>query len=82
MLVEDKMLFGAETRATMKGQEAWLDVNQMRMLRWMRGLTKKDMFRNEHTRGTTKVLQGSKKISEKRLKWYGYVMRREEEHIK
>ena len=44
MLVEDKTLFGAETRATMKGQEAWLDVNQMRMLRWMRGLTKKDMF--------------------------------------
>ena len=36
---------------------------------------------NEHIRGTTKVAQAAKKITEKRPKWYGHVMRREEEHV-
>ena len=30
--------------------------------------------------GTKRVLQVSEKITEKRLKWYGHMMRREEEH--
>ena len=31
--------------------------------------------------GTTKVVQASRKITEKRLKWYGHVKRMKEEHI-
>ena len=49
----------------------------MRMLRWMCG----DKIRNEHIRGTTRVAQASKKITERRLNWYGHVMRRDGEHI-
>ena len=53
----------------------------MRMLRWMcGGVTRKDKIRNEHIRGTTKVAQASKKITEKTEMVYGLVMRREEEH--
>ena len=37
--------------------------------------------RQGHIRGTTKVAQASKKITEKRLKWYGQVMKMEEAHI-
>ena len=51
----------------------------MRMLRWMCGVTRKDNIRNEHIRGTTKVVQASRKITERRLKWYGHVMRMEED---
>ena len=44
-----------ETMATTKGQEKRLEVNEMRMLRWMCGVTKKDKIRNEHVRGSVKV---------------------------
>ena len=30
---------------------------------------------------TTKVVQASRKITERRLKWYGHVMRMEEDHV-
>ena len=48
------------------------------MLRWMIGVTKLDRMRNERIRGTTKVGEISKKS---RLKWYGHVLRREDEYV-
>ena len=53
-------------------------VAEMRMLRWMCGVTKLDKIRNERIRGTTKVGEITK---ERRLKWYGHVMRREEHYV-
>ena len=58
-----------------------LEVNYMRMMRCMCGMTRRAKIRNEHNRGTTRVVQASKKITEKRLKWYGHVRRMKEEHI-
>ena len=75
------MLYGAETWATTKKQENRIEVTEMRMLRWMCGVTRKDKIRNEHIRGTTRVAQASKKITERRLNWYEHVMRRDGEHI-
>ena len=51
------------------------------MLRWMSGVTKLDRIRNERIRGTTKVGDISKKVQESRLKWYGHVLRREDEYV-
>ena len=55
----------------------------MRMLRWMCGVTKLDKNRNERIRGTTKVGEITKKVGlqERRLKWYGHVMRREKHYV-
>ena len=64
-VVRPALLYGAEIWATTRGQEAQLEVNEMRMLRWMCGVTRKDNIRNEHIRGTTRVVQASKKITEK-----------------
>ena len=80
-VVRPALLYGTETWATTRGQEARLEVNEMRMLRWMCGVTRRDKIRSEHIRGTTGVVQASKKITEKRLKWYGHVRRMKEEHI-
>ena len=51
------------------------------VLRWMCGATRRDKIRNEHIRGTTRVVQASKKMTEERLKRYGDVRRMKEEHI-
>ena len=53
----------------------------MRMLRWMCGVTRLDKNRNERIRWTTKVGGITKKVQERRLKWYGHVMRREENYV-
>ena len=72
------MLYGAETWPIKKDQERKMEVAEMRMLRWMCGITGRDKIRNELIRGTVKVLEVSKKAQERRLKWFGHVMRRED----
>ena len=67
-VVRPAMLYGAETWSVKKAQEKKLDVAEMRMLRWMSGVTKLDRIRNERIRGTTKVVEISKKVQEGRLK--------------
>ena len=47
----------------------------------MSGVTKLDRIRNERIRGTTKVGEISKNVEESRLKWYGHVLRREDEYV-
>ena len=47
----------------------------------MSGVTKLDRIRNERIRGTTKVGEISKKVQESPLKWYGNVLRREDECV-
>ena len=77
--VRPAMMYGAETWAVKKAQEKKLE---MRMLRWMSGVTKLDRIRNERIRGmSTKVGEISKKVQESRLKWYGHVLRREDEYV-
>ena len=51
------------------------------MLRWMSGVTKLDIIKNGRIRGTTKVGEISKKVQESKLKWYGHVLRREDEYV-
>ena len=70
-------MYRAETWALKKAHERKLVVAEMRMLRWMCGVTRLDKIRNERIRGKTKVGEITKKIKEMRLKWYGLVMRRD-----
>ena len=41
-----------------------------------------DRVGNEHIRGTTRVMEASEKVTEKRLKWYGQIIRREEDVVR
>ena len=73
--------YGAEIWALKKAQEKKLEVAEIRMLRCMCRVTKLDNIRNERIRGTTKVGKITKKVQERRLKWCGHVMRREEHYV-
>ena len=63
-VVRPALLYSADTWATTRGQEARLEVNEMRMLRWMCIVTRRAKIRNEHNRGTTRMVQASKKFAE------------------
>ena len=63
-VVRPAMMYGADTWAVKKAQETKFDVAEMRMLRWMSGVTKLGRIRNERIRGTKKVREMSKKVQE------------------
>ena len=80
-VVRPTLVYGAETLALKKGLDKKLDVAEMRMLRWMCGVTKLGKVIHERIGGTTRVGEIAKKVQERRLKWYGHVMRREEHYV-
>ena len=47
----------------------------------MCGVTRLDKIGNEKIRGSTKVGETSKKVQERRMRWYGHVTRRDEEYV-
>ena len=67
------LLYGTETWATTRGQEARLDVNKNGMLRWMCGVTSRDTIRNEHIGWTTRLVK--KKRETKPIRWKDACMR-------
>ena len=70
------MVYGLETVAVTKKQVA-----EMKMLRFAKGVTRKDKIRNEHIRSTVKVERLGMKMREGSLRWYGHVMRRDQEYV-
>ena len=77
-VVRPAMLYGSECWAVDKKTEQRLSVAEMRMLRWMSGVTREDRIRNEYIRGSLGVASIVGKLRENRLRWFGHVKRREE----
>ena len=80
-MVRPPRVYGLETVAVTKKQVEKMDVAEMKMLRFAMGVTRKDKIRNEHIRSTVKVEQLGMKMREGRLRWYGDVMRRDQEYV-
>ena len=57
-------------------EEGLLERTEMRMLRWILGVSLKDKKRNEAIRKTMGLACITDKIREDGLRWYGHVMRR------
>ncbi|XP_060780340.1 leucine-rich repeat and IQ domain-containing protein 1 [Neoarius graeffei] len=81
MVVRPAMLYGLETVALTKKQEAELETAELKMLRFGLGVTKMDRNRNEYIRGTAQVGQFGDKAREMRLSWFGHVQRRDAEYV-
>ena len=81
LVVRPAIVYGLETVAVTKKQVEEMEVAEMKMLRFAMAVTRKDKIRNEHIRGTVKVERLGMKMREGRLRWYGYVMRRDQEYV-
>ncbi|KAK3551371.1 hypothetical protein QTP70_016656, partial [Hemibagrus guttatus] len=80
-VVRPAMLYGLETESLRKRQESELEVAELKMLRFLLGVTRLDRIRNEYIRGTAHVGYMGDKVREARLRWFGHVQRRESEYI-
>ena len=80
-VVRPAMVYGLETVAVTKKQVEEMEVAEMKMLRFAMGVTRKDKIRNEHIRSTVKVERLGMKMREGRLRWYGHVMRSDQEYV-
>ena len=58
-----------------------MKVAEMKMLTFAMGITRKDKIRNKYIRSTVKVKRLEMKMREGRLRWYGHVMRRNQEYV-
>ncbi|XP_047543303.1 uncharacterized protein LOC125075640 [Vanessa atalanta] len=74
-------MYGAECWPVKKTHVQKLHNAEMKMLRWSGGVTRLDKIKNEYIRGSFKVAPISDKLTESRLRWYGHVMRRDEDHV-
>ena len=75
------MVYGLETVAVTMKQVEEMEFAEMKMLRFAMGVTRKDKIRNEHIRNTVKIERLGMKMREGRLRWYGHVMRRDQEYV-
>ena len=80
-MVRPAMVYGLETVAVTKKQVEEMVVAEMKMLRSAMRVTRKDKIRNEHIRSTVKIERLGMKMREGRLRWYGHVMRRDQEYV-
>jgi len=78
-VVRPVALFGCECWPAAASHERMLHAMKMRMLRWSLGLTRLDHVTNNDTRTRLKVAPITEKMRQARLRWYGHVMRRDEQ---
>ena len=78
-VVRQVIMYGSETWALQKREEQKLDRTEMRMLRWMLGISLRERRRNDAIRAEAGVVAILEKISKARMRWFGHIMRREEE---
>ncbi|KAF3622002.1 putative pre-mRNA-processing factor 6-like [Capsicum annuum] len=76
VVVRPAMLYGAECWPINNSHIQKMKVAEMRMLRWMCGLTRGDRVRNETIREKVGVTPVECKMQEARLRWFGHVKRR------
>ncbi|XP_049886259.1 uncharacterized protein LOC126380707 [Pectinophora gossypiella] len=80
-MIRPVLTFGSETWAVTQRQVQTIQVAEMKILRWMCGVTMLDKIRNEYVRGSLGVRDISEKLQESRLRWFGHVKRRPPDYV-
>jgi len=79
-VIRPVLTYGAETWVMRKKEERLIQSTEMRMLRRIKGITKRDREKNENIRRELGVPNIVEKVREARLRWFGHLQRAEEEH--
>ena len=80
-VVRPVMLYEIETVVVTERQVGEMEVEELKMVRWALGVTRKDKIRNVYVRGTANIAKLGDKIWDARLRWYEHVKRREEGYM-
>ena len=75
------MTYGTECWTMKKKDEMLVNKTDMRMLRWIQGVSLREHKRNEDIREAATVQPISTHLMQKRLRWYGHVSRRDDSHM-
>jgi hypothetical protein len=76
--VRSVMIYGAETWSMTKGISDLLNRAEMRMVRWMCGVSLLDHIRSEDLRHRMGILDIGEMLRRARLRWFGHVMRKDD----
>ena len=77
-VIRPTLIYDSECWALHRAEQQMMHTTEMKMLRWIQGKTRKDRIRNEKSRSDAMVKLITTYVTQKRLSWYGHVMRREE----
>ena len=80
-VVRPVMGYGSECWALKKAQEKKVQVAEMRMLRSMCGVSRKDRLENEYIRMNVGVENVPDILARNRLRWFGHMMRKPDEDV-
>ena len=78
-MVRPVLIYGSETWTMKRREEERLQRTEMKMLRWILGLTLRDKKRNDDIRRILGVACITVKVQEASLRWFGHVQCRKEE---
>ena len=78
--VRSIMIYGAETWPMKKVISQLLDRAEMRMVRWMCGVSLLDKIKSEELRKRMEILDIGEMLRMARLRWFGHVMRMDEDN--
>jgi len=72
------LLYGAEVWSLTSKTESSLQAAEMRVLRTIVGVTRRDRIRNATIREKLRVIPLLEEVERMKLRWYGHIMRMDE----
>ena len=73
------LIYGCEAWALTKPLKSRIQAAEMKVLRMIKGVTKRDRLKNQAIREDVGVMSVLDLIEESKMRWYGHVMRMEDE---
>ena len=78
-VVRPVLLYGVEAWALRKKEQSQLERTELRTLRWLMGVSLREIRRSEDIRAEAGVVPIVEKVRETNLRWFGHMIRMEED---